>query len=109
MTRKYWIIALAYVALIATVACSQASPKPAETSKPNEAAPKEQSAPTSKPAEPSFMDIMNLGKQAAYKVTYQISGTANGQKMSGEQTWYAKPPKTRMDFSAGGADKSIRV
>ena len=105
MTRNYWIVALIFLALVAMIACSQASPKPSDTSKPTEAATKEPSAPTSKPAEPSFMDIMNSGKQASYKVTYKITGTSGGQNLSGEQTWYLKPPKTRMDFPAseGGA------
>ncbi|HLE80293.1 MAG TPA: hypothetical protein VJA25_03265 [Dehalococcoidia bacterium] len=115
MTRNYWIVALIFLALVAMVACSQASPKPSDTSKSTdtskatEVAAQGQSAPTSKPADPSFMDIMNSGKQAAYKVTYQISGTSSGQKMSGEQTLFVKPPKTRMDFpgsEGGGAGRA---
>jgi len=115
MTRNYWIVALIFLALVAMIACSQASPKPSDTSKSTdtskatEVAAQGQSAPTSKPAEPSFMDIMNAGKQAAYKVTYQISGTSSGQKMSGEQTLFVKPPKTRMDFpgsEGGGAGRA---
>lgn len=105
MTRNGWIVGLAFLALVTMAACAQASPKPSETtkatdtSKATEVAPQGQSAPTSKPAEPSFLDIMNSGKQAAYKVTYRISGTSSAEKMSGEQTWYIKPPKSRMDFS----------
>lgn len=108
MTRNRWIAGLAFLALVTMAACAQASTKPSETtkstdtSKATDVAPKEQSAPASKPAEPSFMDIMNSGKQAAYKVTYRISGTSNGEKMSGEQTWYVKPPRSRMDFSLSG-------
>lgn len=40
-----------------------------------------------------------------------MSGTSQGQSMSGEQTWYSKPPKTRMDFTAttqgGGGSASM--
>lgn len=109
MTRNRWMVALIFLALVAMIACSQAAPKPSDTSKPSEAATKEPSAPTSKPAEPSFMDIMNSGKQASYKVTYKITGTSAGQNLSGEQTWYLKPPKTRMDFSLGGTGEAGRA
>ena len=48
---------------------------------------------------PRLSDALTAGKNAQYKITYKytISGGAGG--LSGEQTWYSKPPKSRMDFS----------
>lgn len=39
---------------------------------------------------------------ASYTVTYQVTGTAEGQTLSGAQTWFMKPPESRFDMSLGG-------
>lgn len=52
-------------------------------------------------AGPSFADLVRGGKLASYKVTYKWTSTAGGQSTTSQQTWYFKPPKTRLDFSDG--------
>jgi hypothetical protein len=53
-------------------------------------------------AGPSFTDIVRSGKLATYRISYKMTTTGGGQdNASVEQTWYFKPPKTRLDFSGG--------
>jgi hypothetical protein len=49
---------------------------------------------------PSFMQILGSAKTSEYKVTYKLTGTGGAEALSGEQSWYFKPPKARFDFSS---------
>jgi hypothetical protein len=49
-------------------------------------------------ASPSFGQILTSAKATEYKVTYQQTVTGVGA-LSGTQSWYFKPPKTRFDFN----------
>ena len=61
-------------------------------------APGAASAAPSGDADPKFADILRSGKAASYKVTYKFTSTGSGQSGTSEQTWYFKPPKTRLDM-----------
>jgi len=59
---------------------------------------------------PKLADILAAAKLTQYKVTYKITATGQGaEAMSGEQTWYFKPPKSRFDFAmtTGGQTTTI--
>ncbi len=57
------------------------------------------SAAPSGDAGPKFEDILRSGKTASYKVTYKMTTAGGGQSSAtSEQTWYFKPPKTRLDM-----------
>lgn len=97
--RTATLAALVAGVIVAALACAPAAPPPA----PPAAAP-QAPQPAPAPAQaPSFLDIVGAGKQATYKVVYKISGTGGGAAMSGEQTIYSKPPKTRVDMNLGAA------
>lgn len=50
---------------------------------------------------PAFAELIRGGKLTTYKVTYKMTGSGPGPDASGsfEQTWYFKPPNTRLDFA----------
>lgn len=67
-------------------------------------------APGQADAGPAFGDIVKSGKLATYRVSYKMTTTGSGQDANAvEQTWYFKPPKTRLDMSTsdgyGGTSK----
>lgn len=107
MTKHQWLGGVVCLAMAAFLACAApiptAAPAGGGAAKPAETLSAQQQPP-SKPAEPSFLDLAKTAKAASYKVTYRMSGTSGGQTVSGDQTWYLKPPKSRFDFSmaAGG-------
>jgi hypothetical protein len=65
-------------------------------------------APTATPAvqpagagQPKLADLVAASKVAVFKITYHISATGSqpGQDAAiGDQTWYFKPPRARLDF-----------
>lgn len=102
MTKHQWLGGVVCLTMAAFVACAAPTPTAAPAgggaAKTTET-PSAQQQPPSKPAEPSFLDLAKTAKAASYKVTYRMSGTSGGETMSGDQTWYIKPPKSRFDFS----------
>lgn len=109
-------VAAAGVLVLVSLACGDgtAGPSPAATAAAPTAAPTAAAAtpaPTAAPtpAAPAFLDVLKTAKLATYRVTYKWSGTAGGTAISGEQSWYVKPPKSRFDFSAtiGGATTRV--
>jgi len=77
-------------------------------------------APTTAPAtaaatsaggnQPKLLDLLGAAKLSEYKITYKITASGQGaEAMSGDQTWYFKPPKSRFDFSStfGGQKTTI--
>src|SRR6266545_4019691 len=55
--------------------------------------------------QPNFADVLAAAKLSQYKITYKITASGGGaESLSGDQTWYFKPPRSRFDFttSAGG-------
>jgi hypothetical protein len=76
-----------------------AAPAPAATAGASQAA-----------AGPAFADILRSGKLTSYRVSYKMTTTGSGQDTGAlEQTWYFKPPNTRLDFAMsdgyGGTSK----
>lgn len=62
--------------------------------------------------QPKLADLLSAGKLTQYKVTYKIAASGQGaEALSGDQTWYFKPPRSRFDFSStvGGQKTSISV
>jgi hypothetical protein len=57
---------------------------------------------------PSLGDLLTAGKNTPYKVTYKYTFSGSGQSLTGEQSWYFKPPKSRYDFSTNvGGQSSV--
>ncbi len=87
-----------------------APPSPAATQPASTPAPTGGQAPGQPPPAggqgPNFLQLMGGARNAAYKVTYRMSGAGAGQGTSVDQTWYIKPPKSRWDM---GSDMSIYV
>ena len=110
MVRHFWLFPMALMIAIACSPAANQSPASTSSNSPTSSSPQATTAtaqqPTSTPAAPSFLNLINGSKQASYKVVYKISGSSAGQAMSGEQTWYAKPPKSRMDFTAATTEGS---
>ena len=52
------------------------------------------------PSATKLSDILAAGKNATYKITYKYAITGGAGAVTGEQTWYSKPPKSRLDFSS---------
>jgi len=48
---------------------------------------------------PGLGDVLAAGRTAQYKVTYKYSISGAGA-MTGEQSWYFKPPRSRFDFTS---------
>ncbi len=60
--------------------------------------------------QPKLLDLLGAAKLSEYKITYKITASGQGaEAMSGDQTWYFKPPKSRFDFSStfGGQKTTI--
>ncbi|GEM_PF-3769609 len=51
------------------------------------------------PIPPSFAELLKLSAGVAYKVTYKVSGAANGQRVEMDQTIYSHLPRTRTDIA----------
>jgi hypothetical protein len=48
---------------------------------------------------PRLSDLLTAGRAAQYKITYKYALTGAGG-MTGEQSWYFKPPRSRYDFTS---------
>ena len=60
--------------------------------------------------QPAFADLLSAAKLSQYKITYKITASGAGaEALSGDQTWYLKPPRSRFDFSStfGGQKTTI--
>ena len=50
--------------------------------------------------QPGLGSLLSSSKTQEYKVTYKITATGTGaEALSGNQTWYFKPPRSRFDFT----------
>ena len=61
-------------------------------------------------SQPKLLELLSAAKLTEYKITYKITASGQGaEAMSGDQTWYFKPPKSRFDFSStfGGQKTTI--
>lgn len=60
---------------------------------------------------PSFGQILSSAKGSEYKVTYKLTTTVGADTISGEQSWFFKPPRARFDFtsSTGGQTASLSL
>ena len=48
----------------------------------------------------SLSELLAAAKVKEYKITYKITATGAGaEALSGDQTWYFKPPRSRFDFT----------
>ena len=48
----------------------------------------------------SLSELLSAAKVKEYKITYKITATGGGaEALSGDQTWYFKPPRSRFDFT----------
>jgi hypothetical protein len=108
--------ALAVFALSLIVACGGATPTTGASATPG--------GPTSSPGAtsgagtgtgtgaptstgPKLSDLLSAGKAAQYKITYKYTLTGAGG-MTGEQSWFFKPPKSRYDFTSNvGGQTSV--
>ena len=108
MSKHGWVRGLVSLPLLVVLACAPqpAAPSPAGQQPPSPQAPPAQPQPTNTPAAPPFSDLVKGAKQASYKIVYKVSGTSAGQSVSGEQTWYVKPPRSRIDISATAAGEA---
>jgi len=50
--------------------------------------------------QPKLLEALAAAKLTQYKITYKYTLTGAGAALSGEQSWYFKPPKQRFDFSS---------
>jgi hypothetical protein len=103
--------AFAALALSLIVACGGAAPTTGATATPGGATSSPgatsgagtgsgTAAPTAATATgPKLGDLLSAGRAAQYKVTYKYTITGAGG-MTGEQSWYFKPPKSRYDFTS---------
>ncbi len=59
----------------------------------------------------SFAQVLSSAKATEYKVTYKLTTTVGADTISGEQSWFFKPPRARFDFSstAGGQSSSLSL
>src|SRR5712691_3077780 len=60
---------------------------------------------------PSFAQVLSSAKATEYKVTYKLTTTVGADTISGEQSWFFKPPRARFDFSttAGTQTSSLSL
>ena len=108
MMRAFVVLAIGLVALSAcgggAAPAAQASAATTATIAP--AAATQAAAATA--SGPSLLDLLKSGKATTYKVTYTWTITTGGQTTTAQQTWYAKAPNTRFDYSLGqGASFSV--
>jgi hypothetical protein len=100
-------VAVAFLVSLFVAACGGPAAQPSPTPVPAPPAtpaptppptPAPTSSPSPTPAGPSLVDLARAGKAATYKVTYKVSSKSAAGSVEGvTQTWYAKPPKLRMD------------
>ena len=70
---------------------------------------------TAQPAsasQPKLNELLSAAKLTQYKITYKITGTGQGaEALSGDQTWYFKPPRSRFDFTSdmGGQKTTMSI
>lgn len=59
-------------------------------------------------SQPKLADVLAAAKATSYKVTYKVT-VSGATGLSGDQTWYVKPPRSRFDFSntLGGQKTTI--
>lgn len=63
-------------------------------------------------AQPGLGSLLSSSKTQEYKITYKVTATGTGaEALSGNQTWYFKPPRSRFDFttSVGGTATTMSV
>ena len=63
-------------------------------------------------AQPGLGSLLSSSKTQEYKVTYKVTATGTGaEALSGNQTWYFKPPRSRFDFttSFGGTATTMSI
>ena len=63
-------------------------------------------------AQPGLGSLLSSSKTQEYKVTYKVTATGTGaEALSGNQTWYFKPPRSRFDFTTnmGGTLTTISM
>src|SRR2546427_3072691 len=62
-------------------------------------------------AGPSFAQVLSSAKATEYKITYKLTTTVGADTITGEQSWFFKPPRARFDFSstAGGQSSSLSL
>src|SRR5438309_9743434 len=55
-------------------------------------------------AGPSFAQVLSSAKATEYKITYKLTTTVGADTITGEQSWFFKPPRARYDLcsTAGG-------
>ena len=54
--------------------------------------------PAANAGQPKFNEVLASAKLTTYKVTYKLTAAGAGAALSGEQSWYFKPPRARFDF-----------
>ncbi len=62
--------------------------------------------------QPGLGSLLTSSKTQEYKVTYKVTATGTGaEALSGNQTWYFKPPRSRFDFTTnmGGTLTTISM
>ncbi len=100
--------AFAALALSLIVACGGATPTTGATATASAGSATSSPAATSTAATatgsptatgPRLSDLLSAGRASQYKITYKYTLTGAGG-MTGEQTWYFKPPKSRYDFTS---------
>ncbi|MGH2377313.1 MAG: hypothetical protein ACRDGT_02430 [Candidatus Limnocylindria bacterium] len=106
MLRSVFVLLTVLVAACGGGAAPASAPSaPGATAATSESAAPPAAAATAAPAQadagPSFLDILQSGKLASYKISYKMTTTGTGQDAGAslEQTWYFKPPNTRLDMS----------
>ena len=63
-------------------------------------------------AQPGLGSLLSSSKTQEYKVTYKVTATGTGaEALSGNQTWYFKPPRSRFDFTTnmGGTSTTMSM
>jgi hypothetical protein len=61
-------------------------------------------------AGPQLGAILGASKNATYKITYKITASGGGaDALSGQQTWYFKPPRARFDFATSQGGQTLTL
>ena len=90
------------------VACGGAAPtttggagaSAGATSAPTQAGAATSAATAAGAGQPGLGSLLSAAKTQEYKITYKITATGTGaEALSGNQTWYFKPPRSRFDFT----------
>lgn len=60
-------------------------------------------------ARPAFREILTASKVSEHAVVYKITERYGRDSFRGEQSWFAKPPKARFDFSSDATGQRTTV